>query len=60
MKVFNIQWDVDNEYERSFLPDEILIPDNIAWDENGIVDEEAISDFITEETGYCHYGFEFE
>lgn len=60
MKVFNIQWDVDNEYERSFLPDEILIPDNIARDENGIVDEEAISDFITEETGYCHYGFEFE
>lgn len=60
MKVFNIQWDVDNEYERSFLPDEILIPDNITRDENGIVDEEAISDFITEETGYCHYGFEFE
>lgn len=60
MKVYNIQWDVDNEYERSFLPDEILIPDSIAQDKNGIVNEEAISDFITEETGFCHYGFEFE
>ncbi len=57
MKVYNIQWDVDNEYERSFLPDEIQIPHNIAYKE-GEIDEDAISDFLANETGYCRCGFE--
>lgn len=56
MKAYNIQWDVDNEYERSFLPDEIQIPNDIAY-KDGEIDEDAISDFLTDETGYCHCGF---
>ena len=50
MKAINIEWDVDNEEELMNLPDEITIPD-------GMEDEEEISDFLSDVTGYCHYGF---
>lgn len=39
---------------------EIEIPENVvkeATDEDGI-DDEVISDYITNLTGYCHQGFE--
>lgn len=58
MKAFNIQWDVDRKKDLKFLPKEIVIPDDIAYNENGDVDEEAISDYLSNETGFCHYGFE--
>lgn len=51
MKAINIIWDVDFEEELENLPTEIEIPE-------GITDEEEISDYITEETGFCHCGFE--
>lgn len=51
MKAINIQWDVDEKEDLEFLPDEIEIP-------NGINDEEEISDYISDETGFCHKGFE--
>ena len=35
------------------LPNEITIPNNIE-------DEEAISDYISDVTGFCHKGFELE
>lgn len=35
------------------LPTEIEIPD-------GVTDEAEISDYISDETGFCHYGFELE
>lgn len=50
MKAFNIQWDID-EGEEVTLPNEIEIPD-------GMTDEEEISDYITDYTGFCHKGFE--
>ena len=49
MKAINIDWDIDIGVE--YLPTEIDIPD-------GMTDEEEISDYITNETGFCHYGFE--
>lgn len=49
MKAINIIWDTDGEYVE--LPNEIEIP-------NGMTDEEEISDYITDETGFCHCGFE--
>lgn len=58
MKATNIQWDVDRKKGLKFLPKEIDIPDDIAYNENGDVDEEAISDYLSDETGFCHYGFE--
>lgn len=59
-RVFNIDWDVDNEEERADLPTEIIIED-----ENDLTNEnyelsDFISDAITDETGFCHCGFNFE
>ena len=48
MKAVNIDWDIDIGVE--YLPTEIDIPD-------GMTDEEEISDYITNETGFCHNGF---
>lgn len=49
MKAINIIWDIDGaEIE---LPTEIDIPD-------GMTDEDEISDYLSDETGFCHYGFD--
>ena len=54
MKAINIQWDTDEDKELlSFLPTEMEIPDNVNKE-----DIEDISDWISNETGYCHFGFE--
>lgn len=52
MKVINIQWDTDSDKELLELPKEIEIPSFIKED------EDEISDYITEQTGFCHKGFE--
>lgn len=49
MKAINIKWDTDGENVK--LPNEIELP-------FGMVDEDEISDYISDETGFCHYGFE--
>lgn len=59
MKAINIQWDIDLEEDETYeevleeigLPTEIEIPDDIE-------DEDEISDYISDITGYCHYGYE--
>lgn len=51
MRAINIDWDIDDKSDIDFLPNEIEIPD-------GMTDEDKISDYITNETGFCHYGFE--
>ena len=57
MKAINIKWDTDDEdYEGEpdlNLPTEIEIPD-------GMTDEDEISDYISDMTGFCHYGYELE
>ena len=53
MKAINIDWDVDYEKELEDLPTEIDIPE-------GITDEEEISDYISNTTGFCHKGFTLE
>lgn len=53
----NIQWDIDLEDHESYedalancnLPTEMEIPDEI--------DEEDISDYLSDQTGFCHAGF---
>lgn len=50
MKAVNIQWDFDNG-EEAELPNEIDLPENL-------VDEDEISDYISDVTGFCHKGFE--
>ena len=63
MKATNIQWDVDEIDEEDLekgttsedyaiaLPTEIKIPD-------GMTDKDEISDYLSEQTGFCHFGFE--
>ena len=49
MKAINIKWDVDYDED---LPTEIEIPNNID------IEDDTISDYISDVTGFCHYGFE--
>lgn len=51
MKAINIDWDIDADEDLDFLPNEIQIP-------NGMTDTDEISDYITDKTGFCHFGFE--
>lgn len=53
MKATNIEWDVDNLKDLEYLPTEIEIPE-------GMTDEEEISDYISDETGFCHNGYVLE
>lgn len=52
MKAINIEWDTDSETDVS-LPSEIEIPD-------GMTDLDEISDYLSDTTGYCHFGFDIE
>lgn len=51
----NIDWDIDEEDDDGSitLPQEIQIPDDI--DQS---DDDAISDWLSDEFGFCHKGFE--
>ena len=51
MRAINIEWDVDYEEQLEDLPEEMKIPE-------GMTDEEDISDWLSDETGFCHNGFE--
>lgn len=51
MKAINIQRDVDDNNMLEYLPTEIEIPDDLE-------DEEEISDYISDVTGFCHMGFD--
>ena len=48
----NIRWDYGG-YEETILPTEIEIPSEIK-------DKEEISDYISDLTGFCHFGFDLE
>ena len=51
MTAINIKWDVDYDADNIELPTEIYIPE-------GMTDEDEISDYLSEVTGFCHEGFE--
>ena len=54
MKAKNIKWDTDGDMEiLEELPKEIEIPE-------GMTDEEEISDWLSDQTGFCHNGFVLE
>ena len=46
----NIQWDVDNEEDFNCLPQRVKIPE-------GMTDDDEISDYLSDMTGFCHRGF---
>ena len=52
MKAINIRWDTDGDNELLYiLPTEMEIPE-------GMTDEDEISDWLSDEEGFCHNGFE--
>ncbi len=46
----NIQWDVDDNEDLECLPQKVKIPE-------GMTDDDEISDYLSDLTGFCHYGF---
>lgn len=50
-KAVNIDWDIDESDIGVNLPTEIVIPDDMT-------DEDEISDYLSDTTGFCHKGFE--
>ena len=46
----NIQWDVDDNEDLEHLPQKVKIP-------KGMTDDDEISDYLSDLTGFCHYGF---
>lgn len=62
MKAVDIQWDVQDDDELTAaeisailekLPTEIDLPD-------GMEDEDEIGDYLSDMTGFCHFGFDLE
>lgn len=52
LKVINIEWDTDNNHNlQNALPKEIDIPESI----NTMDDT---SNYISDETGFCNFGFD--
>lgn len=67
MKAVNIQWDTEDCFSTPLsnemnIPDEVLKVDKTGKNISAVYNErvEAISDYITEKTGYCHKGFNIE
>ncbi len=54
----DIRWDTDGDMKLfKTLPQEIEIPDEI-WEDYDNGNDEALSDYVSDVTGFCHYGFE--
>lgn len=51
MKVVNIEWDTNSLGEAEALPSELVVPEEMTDD------IEAISDWLSDLTGFCHKGF---
>lgn len=60
MKAFNIKWDTDGDMELiNSLPQEVEIPEELAEKVESPDDyNDEISDYISDVTGFCHFGFE--
>lgn len=53
-KAYDIKWDTDGDAGlAASLPSEIELPD-------GMTDPDEISDYLSDQTGFCHFGFKIE
>ena len=63
LKAINIKWDIDGD-KKVFneLPTEMIIPDELEemYKKDKEFALEEISDWLSDETGFCHAGFEIE
>lgn len=65
LNAINIKWDTEGDTEvLNELPTELIIPDDLEELYKSKEDREfaleEISDWLSEETGFCHDGFEIE
>lgn len=63
LKATNIKWDTDGDMEvLNNLPMEMIIPDELetTYKKDREYALEEISDWLSDETGFCHSGFEIE
>ena len=63
LKAINIKWDTDGDKEvLNKLPTEMVIPDELEemYKKDKEYALEEISDWLSDETGFCHDGFEIE
>lgn len=63
LKAINIKWDTDGDKEvLNELPTEMIIPDELEelYKKDREYALEEISDWLSDETGFCHDGFEIE
>ena len=62
MKAVNIKWDTDGDMELlEELPTEVEIPDNLIDDDEDFDEDyyySDISDWLSDEYGFCHNGFD--
>lgn len=61
LKAINIKWDTDGDEEvLQDLPTEMIIPDELVniYNKDREYAEEEISDWLSDEVGFCHDGFE--
>lgn len=63
LKAINIKWDTDGD-KKVFneLPTEMIVPDELEemYKKDKEFALEEISDWLSDETGFCHGGFEIE
>ena len=63
LKAINIKWNTDGDKEvLNELPTEMIIPDELEemYKKDKEYALEEISDWLSDETGFCHDGFEIE
>lgn len=63
LKAINIKWDTDGDMGVfDELPTEMIIPDELEemYKKDKEFALEEISDWLSDETGFCHAGFEIE
>ena len=58
---YNIEWDTDDDKAIfNQLPKEIEIPEEV-WEEyEEYQDEDIISDYLSNDTGFCLFGFDLK
>lgn len=61
MKATHIHWDVDYGADGELLPTEMEIPDDVIKDKGSLDNAlDAVAEYLSNETGFCHEGFEPE
>lgn len=58
---YNIEWDTDNDKALfNQLPKEIEIPEKVWKEYEEYEDEDILSDYLSDDTGFCLFGFDLK